>query len=571
MKLSSVEIKQTRNGLSGDGRLFLGNIVVLAGSNGSGKTRLLKLLEDSVHSLQAGQEADELVLWISKTESGAEETPLTVENADRIKLVNYSHYDAQLQAPRDYTPYVISKASSLLQKYDYEETALNALLLLEDMANGYSPRYRDGLEWEAFVRDYTAPFHLELSRDGDGHPLLFDQKTDGAGLSPGQQYLLRMAVACYCNERNEKVIFLLDEPELHLHPQAQIQLIETLRAKFPEAQLWIATHSLALISFLTVYDKSTTVLYLSKGEVRLPRSNSSDLLAGLIGSEENRFAIRQLMASPDEYASNFFAVQCLTDPDVSPALTRNPQNDLLEEFFSQGRVILDFGVGKCRLLEEISPQVSVDAIAQTRYYAYDKYPKYADQAKRNMETYGSSASRYFNDKSLLLDKLAGQVDYVLMVNVLHEINPLTWVAEFDDIHRLLKEDGRLVIVEREELTIGEAPYSNGFLMMTPNGAAALFGQENCFYRQHSQRPHIVGHIIRREGLPRVRETLSDCLEAIHADALEKIREIKLTNAGDDQSRFACGIRLAFYLSQFANSSLIRRDLEEQNTPLTDKI
>lgn len=565
MKISSIEIKQEQeNGLGKTGRLLLGNIVVLAGSNGSGKTRLLKLLEQSVRGLRKGQEPCGLELWIAADPEAGEQR-LTPENVSQIQLVNYSHYDAQLQSPKGYTPYVISKASSLLRKFDYEETALNALLLLEDMSNGYSAPYRDGAEWDAFVSRYAGPFHLELSRGADGHPQLFGRETDDAALSPGQQYLLRMAVACYCNESNEKAVFLLDEPELHLHPQAQIELIQTLRAKFPDAQFWISTHSLALISFLTVYDESTTVLYLSKGTVKLPRSDSSDLLSGLIGSEDNRFAIRQLMASPDEYACNYFAVQCLTNPDVSPALARNPQNDLLKEFFSQGSVIVDFGVGKCRLLEELSqhPQFEKDIITQTQYYAYDKFDTYAAAAKRSMDTYGSSSDRYFNDKTLLLEQLRGQADYVLMVNVLHEIDPLEWTDEFADISALLKEDGWLVIVEREELTVGEAPYSNGFLMMTPHGAQTIFGKENCIYNPHPERPHIVGHMIRRRGLEHAGENILAGVDAIHNDAMEKIQEIKQTEAPDDRTRFKNGIRLAFYLNQFANSSLISRDLKNK--------
>lgn len=572
MKISSIAIRKELNGLQKTGKIPLGNIVVLAGSNGSGKTRLLKLLEQTAGGLRKGTDSGDLELYIPGTGEGTEEERLTAETISKIELVNYSHYDAQLQPPAGYTPYVISKASALLQKYDYAETALNALLLLEDMANGYSEAYRDGAEWEKFVTEYAAPFRLELTKDENGCPKLFGMDTWKSGLSPGQQYLLRMAVACYRNERNENVVFLLDEPELHLHPEAQIELIQTLRKKFPDAQFWISTHSLALISFLTVFDHSTTILYLSKGEIRLPRSNSSDLLAGLIGSEDNRFAIRQLMAAPDEYACNFFAAQCMTDPEVFSALPRNPQNDLLERFFAQGKTIVDFGVGKCRLLEELSQQIGKSAVEQAQYYAYDKYDTYAAEAKRSMDTYGSSSKRYFNDKDALLEQIRGQADYVLMVNVFHEIDPTTWAEELAYVEKLLKEDGWLIIVEREELTVGEAPYANGFLVMTPNGARALFGGENCVYRPHPKKPQIVSHMIRREGLANSLKTVPDGVKTIHYDALAEIRKIKRTTADSDMERFKNGIRLAFYLNQYANSSLSYQELtgssipEEENIP-----
>lgn len=560
MKMSSIELENEIDGLKRFGRFSLGNIVVLAGSNGSGKTRLLKLLERYVHGLQDGQDTGILKISIAETDADDAGEPLTLETVSKIELVNYSHYDAQLQPPRDYTPYVISKARLLLREYDYEETALNALLLLEDMSNGYSPEFKDGTEWEHFVKEYAAPFHIELSRDRDGRPLLFDLETERAALSPGQQYLLRMAVACYCNEQNNKVVFLLDEPELHLHPQAQIELIKTLRSKFPNTQFWVSTHSLALISFLTVFDKSTTVLYMSKGRTMLPRSDSGDLLNGLIGTEDNRFAIRQLMAEPDEYACNRFAVECLTKPDVSGPLTRNPQNELLKDFFAKGNVIVDFGVGKCRFLEELSQEIPTDTIARSRYYAYDKFDTYAAAARLSMDTYGSSAENYYNDKAALLEKLNGSADYVLMINVLHEIDPKEWGDEFITIQKLLKEGGKLVIVEREELTVGEAPYSNGFLMMTRDGAKALFGEANCTYMCHPQKTHIVGHMVSKAGLIRAKDKISDCVEQIRTDALEKIREIKNLPADGDRMKFKNGIRLAFYLNQFANSSLIYNEL-----------
>ena len=50
-----------------------------------------------------------------------------------------------------------------------------------------------------------------------------------ASLSPGQQYLLRIEIACNYNQKNEDYIFILDEPELHLHPAALITAIEKLR------------------------------------------------------------------------------------------------------------------------------------------------------------------------------------------------------------------------------------------------------------------------------------------------------------------------------------------------------
>lgn len=561
MKISSISLIKEEQGLTKFNIQSLGNIVVLAGSNGSGKTRLLKLLESYIHTLKRGHNTCDFLIKISQMNDDDNSEPLTLETVSKIELVNYSHYDAQLQLPKGYTPYVISKARNLLRKYDYEETALNALLLLEDMSNGYSEEFKDKSEWKKFISNYANPLNLEITNEiGLGHVLLFNRNMDKAALSPGQQYLLRIAVACYCNENNDNIIFILDEPELHLHPKAQIDLVKILRDKFPNAQFWISTHSLALISFLTVYDKSSTVLYMNKGNTSLLRSNSAELLNGLIGSEDNSFAIRQLLATPDEYACNRFAVECYYKPDVSDTLKNNPQNDLLHMIFDEEGIVVDFGVGKCRFLEEISNDISKIDKSKIQYYAYDKYDTYASKAKHTMDIYGYFSQNYYNDIEKLIDKIGRQANYVLMVNVLHEIDPKDWINEFCNIKKLLKDNGKLIIVEREELTVGEAPYSNGFLMITQNGAEKLFGKNNCHYEIHPnpKKSHIVKHTIEKDGLDFTEEKMKECIQQIMEDSLNKIDELKQAKPNDDNETFKLGIRLAFYLHQFANATLIKK-------------
>lgn len=561
MKISSISLEAQTDGLNEFSIPSLGNIVILAGSNGSGKTRLLKLIERYIVSLKNGLDSKELKLNISSIDNNDEEI-LTPETVSKIEIVNYSHYDAQLQTSKGYTPYVISKAKDLLRKHDYAETALNALLLLDDMSNGYSSEYKDKSEWERFVQGYATPLNITLTKDVEtGQPLLFTRKTEIAGLSPGQQYLLRIAVACYCNEKNNNIIFLLDEPELHLHPKAQIDLIKILRDKFPDAQFWISTHSLSLISFITIFDPSTTVLYMENGNTHLFRSNSGDLLNGLIGSENNRFAIRQFMAAPDEYACNRFAIECLTKPNVSDALKSNPQNELIKQCLAKNNIIVDFGVGKCRLLEELSNDKKDIIGSSIQYFAYDKYDTYAEQAKHNMSIYGSSSANYFNDKEALAKKVDGNADYVFMINVLHEIDPKYWIEEFSFIQKLLKEDGKLVIVEREELTVGESPYSNGFLMINEKGAIQLFGKDNCEFIRHSdpKKKHIVKHSINKEGLGINKEHLVNCINTIIDESIKTIDELKHTEVKNDIDKFKTGIRLAFYLNQYANANLIKSE------------
>ena len=576
MKISSIEIldktifdEETGKNVSVDGlsksdKLSLGNIVVLAGKNGAGKTRIIKRIERYINDLtNEKKDNNELHIWIEEHDK---EIPLTIKNADKIKLVNYSHYDAQLQSAEKYTPYVISKSKDLLQEYDYGITALNALLLLEDMSHCYSDEFNT-FTWEEFIREYLTPFDIILSQDKNTKtPRLFDLKTNKAALSPGQQYLLRMAVACFRNKENESVIFILDEPELHLHPQAQISLIDEIRKKFPNAQLWISTHSLSLIAYLTSINDDTTLLYLNNGEIKVPRSYMKELLDGLVGSDNNLLSIRQLLSSPEEYACTRFAVDCMKDPEVFGPLADNPQTKLLKKAFEDGAKVLDFGAGKCRILKEMENDVTREQIKKIQYYAYDAYDTNAERAKEVMNSYGFSEENYFNNKNELLMKHSGSFNYVLLVNVLHEIPPAEWQELFSTIKSLLNpENGALIIVERAELTVGESPYDEGFLMITLNGANKLFGLNNYSFDHHPDRKLIVRYLVLSEHLNVSEADVIESVEAIKQDAYESIGRIKSKMPSDDYGKFKSGLSLAFHLNQFANATLISDKIKANNS------
>lgn len=555
MKITSIELREVQDGLKPFPQISLGQVVVVAGSNGSGKTRLLKLLKQYVQQLRNG--VDDKTLCLQILLNGQDSVPLTTENASQVQMINYSHFDAQLQLPDIFTPYVICQAKELLGVCDYAETALNSLLFLKDMAKGYSDEFQDGHAFEEFVEKYAKPFQLDIQRDSEHELRLFGRTLAEAKLSPGQQYLLRIAVACYQNRDNENMVFLLDEPELHLHPKAQIELIKALREKFSTAQFWVCTHSLMLISYLTVAEEDTTVLYMQNGQTDIFRSNSSDILEGLIGAEENRFAIRQLLTTPDEYACNKFAVECFQKPEVfETGSGSDPQARLLGTIFHPGDVVVDFGAGKGRVLGELSLGPYREVIPDIHYYAYDPSDEHAGSCKVVMKSCGIPEAQYLNNPKQLIEKIGGQVDHVLLVNVLHEIDPVYWEEAFDIISRLLKDTGQLVIVEREELTIGEAPYHNGFLVLTEASVDKLFASGHFPPQRHEKKQYIVKYTIPQSALPVSRENVLGCIAQIQKDSIDSINQVKSQLATDDMSRYRAGIKLAFHLHQYANATLV---------------
>ncbi len=555
LKISSIEVLNSNSdGLSKSEKIPLGNIVVLSGKNGSGKTRLLKLLTKYITNLSQGTDTHELCLYV---ENNNEEKILSSDDAKEITLVDYSHYDAQLQSARDYSPYVISKAKELLRGYDYSVTALNALLLLEDMAHEYSDEFKGGEAFNTIAKNLS-DYGITLTKDLDSNiPKLFAFETDEAFLSPGQQYLLRIAVACYCNEHSDKVLFILDEPELHLHPAAQIKMIERIRERFPEAQIWISTHSLSLISNLKAFDESTSLLFMSNGTLKKMRSDVSSLLKDLAGNEnDNIVYIRQLFDLIEEYACNRFAIECMYEPGVSDAKLTNPETAFYADLFLNDNIIIDYGAGKCRMLEEIEPIVTREKISQCNYVAYEPSEIFRERALDVLSSYDLKADSYFNSRDELLSKINGKADYVLLVNVLHEIHPEIWKDEFSAIKTMLKPDGTLIIVERTELSNGEKPYSEGYLMLNQSGADKLFGEGNYLFKTHQDNPLIGAYIVKADKIYVSDEMVSKSVDAIGKEAFEKIKEIKETEYSSDRQRFKAGLSLAFQLNQFANAKIL---------------
>lgn len=572
LKISSIELRQELDGFK-PFKFSLKDLVILTGSNGAGKTRLLKRIQCYVQSLEQGkynEETDGRFDLFIQDAKGIDR--LTPSNANRLRIINYSHYDARLQLPNDFSPYVIHKAKEILKKCDYEETALNSLLLMEDMAQGYSEEFRDGQCFQRFKTDVEENFDIQINYDIEKSKLqLFGRDLEAMELSPGQQYLLRMAVACFQNENRDDFVFFLDEPELHLHPKALIKLLKKLREKFPTAQFWISTHSLALVSFFSVMEDAT-LLYLQKGKLKGFRSDSSELLDGLLGTEENRFAIQQLLMLPEIYASNKFAFECFDAPTVvSGGTGKDPQVEMVRTNLMSGDMLLDYGAGRGRFLEELAlgnakTKDGNDAIGSIQYYAFNEqqYERKEDVQTCKMIMHQHSYTPdeyYFNDFKVLQNKFLKAFDYILLINVLHEIPPNEWKKLFGEIMSLLKVSGKVILVEREELTIGEAPYQQKFLMITSNAITKMFGPEHVKVERHPEREYLVKYTIDYDGLDmKTIEDMDLVLKIIIQDALDKIEQIKNSPISDNRkNRFLQGIRLSFWLHEYANATILLRE------------
>ncbi len=572
MRFSSFKLPAEKNdegitfGKQFNGRLDnFSKIVVLTGANGAGKSRFLKLLQKSFEDFKNNSDSKDICFTVTKKDENNQdvEEDLTKAMANTIHLINYAHFDAKLQGTDKFSPYVIHQAKNKLKQCNYEETALNSLLFLKDLAEGYSEESNEENEYKGlldFIK-FAEEFELDFSWNKQTRTLkIFDRKLDDARLSPGQLYALRIAVACQAHEVGDNFIFLLDEPETHLHPSLLIKIINKLLTHFADAQFFISTHSLPLISYLTVTNKDTTVFYMERGEVKdRLRSNSEPILNNLIGTEDEQFAIKQLFVSSEEMACNKFCMESFLDPKVVDEKKEgDPSAAMAENNLPQDKaapcVIVDYGAGMGRLLACMLEDKRTEGY---KYNAYNIDEDCARCCQSLIESANIEGKSFLGKKEL--SELDGTVDRVFMVNVLHEIKPDLWKEEFNTISKLLKDDGRLVIIEREILTMGESPFFTGFLMLTGTenrsaAAEALFGENNVTLSRHPQKPYIIAHSIEKAGLIAAEKaSLQKALQALQCDAIYQIKELrsKKKTLFEQKDKYKSGLQLAFWLNQLS--------------------
>ena len=202
-----------------------------------------------------------------------------------------------------------------------------------------------------------------------------------------------------------------------------------------------------------------------------------------------------------------------------------------------------------------------------KYNAYNIEEKYAKICENILENLKNVGKSYLNKDSLF--ELYGQIDRVYMVNVLHEIDPSFWKEEFDIIDKLLKDDGRLVIVERETLTVGESPFLNGYLMLTGIGdrssaAELLFGPQNVKLIRHSNKNYVIAHEVAKNGLKNAQNVnLKEIFAALEKDALLMINKLKgIKDQNSPIDKYKLGLELSFWLNQMSCSILCRNEINQ---------
>lgn len=559
------------------------DVVLLTGPNGAGKTRILKLLNKTADDTNSEvfQDNDH-----SHLQHFFDPRPIKTDssNEDSVKMFEYVPKNIKLTDWRNLKRSEWkAKAKQIKEKklFGHFETdffAEAATSLIQDVSDRYWDSFHPNFagsadekkDAEKKYNDLNELFSnilgVKLERSIDGDAKLFGFPIADANLSEGQAILLQLCVELYVHNIDIKdFVIIMDEPENHLHPSVVIEVIDKIKELNPNGQIWIATHSLTLISH---FDPDS-IWYVENNEAIRAGRLTEKILKGLIGNEEDIEKLREFTDLPYQFGATRFSAQCLLPPAVAETGAEDPQflqiKAIVDECRSKGRKIrlLDYGAGKGRLISSFAED-GTNSKEILDYYAYDKFVENKECCIGNIKKFHNedAESRYYS-KISSLDKKS--FDIVLVCNVLHEIEHDEWENTFNLIGDILKSEGFLLIVEDNRIPVGELPNKEGFLILNTEQLNVLFKidpplssssiKDACDVIGYKEKNRLMAHLIPAKYMKNVKEeTVKAAIESLKEMSKIKIKELR-TCAEKGRNVYKKGMEYSFWLNQYANASL----------------
>lgn len=616
MRITRVDIRDNISGNLNPIKMEkIGQVVLIAGKNGSGKSRLLKNISEALSRKPLDAEA--LIIRRQENIDALNyniQSLITVENPPDKKRIhaNIENYetdnksinfqllcDDSLHLTGDIRlRHVIDFVPSAIQLHDPMNLAHNAIVEYSDSAENnlgvshlphaalakiqhIQNRWREATHQDSAhtienmkaIKDYErlndsihAFLGVRLGRTTNAVATLFNQEIGKASLSKGQIVLLQLCIELYAQgTKLSDSIIMMDEPENHLHPEALIELVNKIQSVLTNGQLWIATHSIHLLA----HCPPSSIWYMQNGSVNYSEKIPEQVLTGLMGGKNEIIKLADFLNLPAQMASVQFAFECLLPPEAIQTGPDDPQTgqiiDAIKSIAASNRKIkvLDFGAGQGRLLsaiKDLDDSFDLPISDWLDYFAYDLPESYEKECRSVItEVYGNSEERYFSDKQKLLENVKlNSFDIIIMCNVFHEIDPMNWLSEFNEhaiCRSCLKDDGHLLIVEDQLIPVGEKAYENGFLVFDQLQFKKLFLIDT--YKTLSRKnDRLKAHFIPASKLVNINEaTRKDSISNFKNLAFDKIKELRKREGNTSNGRLH-----AFWSQQAVNSTLVLEQL-----------
>lgn len=556
----------------------LNRIVILAGANGAGKSRLLARVARGVGHCDEQPYRDS-VTFIDT--SGQRVFP-----ASGLGVVPFVSRNLAIEDPFHMNPSdALTNAAKAAEPGAYHLAESTLAYIHRTQQHWWYARHPDAEEpnrpdqklntetkvkmisgYESLRETIRIVLGSTLSIDPDGRPMLFGRTFTEVNLSDGQRRLLQWCVALHAQGGNlTDRILLMDEPESNLHPDALISTIERVASANLNGQMWIATHSLPLIASLYKrFDREISLYCIEEGVIGFAGARPERVIKSLMGGEQNIEALREFVDLPEVLATNRFAAECLVAPET---LAGNGPGDPQVEIFCRFRGnrpsrwrLLDFGCGRGRVLQTLLAREGEAVSRSIDYVGWDVTEKHrAECAQVLINAYGDATDRWFCDQQQLARLFSsGPFDCVLMCNVLHEISPIDWVRLFGltgTIASSLSSDGYVVIIEDYLMPKGEYAHPFGFIVLDTQALQELFGAgegDNSIGVLQERAGRIKGHLVPKKLLSNVSNaTVRTALDFAQRNAKDHLEVLRRGDAHDFRSGRAHG----FWVQQFANTTL----------------
>lgn len=405
---------------------------------------------------------------------------------------------------------------------------------------------------------------------------IFEKPIADAGLSDGQKVILQLCVAIHAQKTKlANTVFILDEPENHLHPSASIDLFKAIYESSESSQIWVATHSIPLLAYIFSVEPMS-LWYINDGSASNSGRNPKAVLESLLGNDEQIGKLNSFTGLPAILASVNYAAECLLPPKVVGGNgSKDPQASQIQTVISgvatggEKLKLLEFGAGEGRLLDSLAAESLEQGTSVSDsfdYYAYEPYLNDGTCLKVIDRYYENPEARFFKDKDSyfsLMDDSA--IDVVVMCNVLHEISPKKWIEIFSEsslISRALSDSGYLMLVEDQRLPTGEKAHEYGFILLDTPQLRTLFGidvedvAQGRFIVNSRRDGRLKAHLISKSLLSRVTvETRRKAIEQLAKSARDKVGELSVKGG-----TYQGGMLYGFWVHQFANSSMCLEEL-----------
>lgn len=377
MRISKINIpkKLINNGLESVKMHRMGQLVLLAGKNGSGKSRLLNLISQTISQKPKKREKEQAEKDIDaynnaitdQTEAlkvnqqnlakSEDENRVNIEREiERIendlksykselkKIMEIFNWDLietdTIEDSYTIVPF-IPKSLDLKDSDDFNrnQVKINAknvdLVGVDSLAKGTFARIQlvqerffnathqnsnvPQIEKDEVIDEYERLKQLihiflntELDRNIDSEPTIFGFPLGQSNLSDGQKVLIQLCLAIHCQSKAlDKLILFLDEPENHLHPSVIIETIERVIKYIPNGQIWISTHSIPL---LASFDPSN-IWFMEDGKVAYAGTVPENVLTSLLGNEHQISKLQDFISLPGILALNRHAYESLFHPE----------------------------------------------------------------------------------------------------------------------------------------------------------------------------------------------------------------------------------------------------------------